>query len=63
MSHGASMHVVSTASAAWRLRLRGVAQLLAPDGSALPLDRHGALIAARLALAGPQPREVLARQL
>ena len=47
----------------WRLRLNGPPQLLAPDGNALPLDRHGALVAARLALAGPQPRELLARQL
>lgn len=52
-----------TVEAAWRLRLHGPAQLLAPDGTALMLDRMAALIAARLALAGPQPRELLARQL
>ena len=47
----------------WRLRLHGPPMLLAPDGRALLLDPHGALIAARLALAGPQARDLLARQL
>lgn len=47
----------------WHLRVHGQAVLLAPDGTALVLDRLAALIAARLALAGPQPRELLARQL
>lgn len=51
------------APAAWRLRLHGPAQLLAPDGAAWALDRLTALIAARLALAGPQPRALMARQL
>ena len=60
MSDGDLIPVVAVA---WRLRLHGAAQLLTPDGTALPLDRHGALLAARLALAGPQPRDVLARQL
>lgn len=63
MGNGGSVQVGAAASLAWRLRLHGVAQLLMPDGTALLLDRQGALIAARLALAGPQPREVLARQL
>lgn len=49
--------------APWRLRLAGLPQLLPPQGPALALDRHGALIAARLVLAGPQPRELLARLL
>lgn len=57
------MAAATATPAAWRLRLHGPAQLLAPDGRALLLDRLAALIAARLALAGPQPRELLARQL
>ncbi|MDP3085648.1 MAG: hypothetical protein Q8N44_18430, partial [Rubrivivax sp.] len=48
------------AAPGWRLRLAGLAQLLPPQGQGLLLDRHGALIAARLALAGPQPRGQLA---
>ena len=43
-----------------QLRLAGAAALLCADGSERLLDRHGALIAARLALAGPQPRGLLA---
>lgn len=43
-----------------RLRLIGAAALLLPDGAELALDRQGALIAARLALAGSQPRATLA---
>lgn len=42
------------------LRLAGVAALLHPDGRATVLDRHGALLACRLALAGPTPRRDLA---
>lgn len=47
----------------WRLRLGRHAHLLAPDGREWRLDGLLALLAARLALAGPQPRETLARQL
>jgi DNA-binding SARP family transcriptional activator/tetratricopeptide (TPR) repeat protein len=42
------------------LRLAGVAALLHPDGRATVLDRHAALLAARLALAGPATRRDLA---
>lgn len=54
---------VAGRAAQWWLQLNGLPRLLAPDGRAWLLDRHGALVAARLALAGPQPRELLARQL
>jgi DNA-binding SARP family transcriptional activator/predicted ATPase len=63
MDEGGSMAAEAAAPAAWRLRLHGQVQLLAPDGRAWLLDRLVAFIAARLALAGPQPRELLARQL
>ena len=39
------------------LRLGGAPALRLADGPWRPLDAHGALIAARLVLAGPQPRE------
>ena len=45
---------------ALQLRLIGTPALLLPGGEVRLLDRHGALIAARLALAGPQPRRLLA---
>jgi len=43
-----------------QLQLCGAPALLLPGAVRCPLDRHGALIAARLALAGPQPRALLA---
>lgn len=43
-----------------RLRLVGTPALLLPGGGERLLDRHGALIAARLAWAGPQARGLLA---
>ena len=43
-----------------QLRLAGAAVVLCADGTERPLDRHGALIAARLALGGPQSRVLLA---
>jgi len=51
---------VSPAQARLTLRLFGAAVLQSGDSVERPLDRHGALIAARLALAGPQARGVLA---
>ena len=42
------------------LRLGGAPALRLADGPWRPLDAHGALIAARLVLAGPQPRAALA---
>jgi len=42
------------------LRLTGAAALLPAGAAERPLDPHGALLAARLALAGPQPRALLA---
>ncbi len=47
-------------TATWRLRLIGPPVLQGPDGAQQPLHRHAALIAARLALAGPQARASLA---
>ena len=44
----------------WQLRLAGAPTLQRPDGSCCLLDRHGALLAARLVLDGPQPRNGLA---
>lgn len=44
----------------WQLRLAGAPTLQRPDGSCCLLDRHGALLAARLVLEGPQPRNGLA---
>lgn len=44
----------------WTLRLNGIPALLGPGGDEAVLDRHGALVAARLALAGPQRRSELA---
>ena len=46
-----------------QIQLCGAAALLLPGAVRQPLDRHGALIAARLALAGPQPRALLAAML
>ena len=45
------------------LRLAGIAALLHPDGQTTVLDRHGALLAGRLVLAGPQSRLALAGML
>lgn len=48
---------------AWSLRLGRQLQLSAPDGRTWPLEGVAALLVARLALEGPQPRDTLARQL
>ena len=63
MNDGVAIAGQAAATAAWRLRLHGPPQLLSPEGTVLALDRLAALIAARLALAGPQPRELMARHL
>lgn len=47
----------------WLLTLGRQACLVAPDGRRWALDGVAALLALRLALAGPQPRDLLARQL
>jgi hypothetical protein len=43
----------------WLLTLGRQACLVAPDGRRWALDGVAALLALRLALAGPQPRELL----
>jgi DNA-binding SARP family transcriptional activator/tetratricopeptide (TPR) repeat protein len=63
MNDGLDIEVGTAGPAPWRLRLAGAPALLAPDGRVLPLEGLAAIVAARLALAGPQPRELLARQL
>lgn len=42
------------------LRLTGAPTLCLPPGPSLALQAHTALIAARVALAGPQPRALMA---
>jgi DNA-binding SARP family transcriptional activator len=51
------------APAAWTLRLGRRAWLQPPAGAAIELDAMAQLVAARLVLDGPQPREALARRL
>lgn len=57
------MHNDDATPGLWRLKLGRRVQLQAADGRCLALEGLAALLAARLALAGPQPRDLLARQL
>ncbi|MFC4456395.1 BTAD domain-containing putative transcriptional regulator [Deinococcus sonorensis] len=51
---------MSQARRAWRLALLGPPRVIAPDGSAVPLERKTAGLLAYLALEGAAPRAVLA---